>query len=170
MREHAIIEERERIARELHDGLSQLLGYINTKANAVRLLLSKWQIRIAENQLLQLEEAAQGLFLDVREAIIGLKVSGRVGDNMANTLQECTRSFSRLSDIPIEVDIDPQVEALTFDAETELHLLRIVQILQFGMSPLIHTLPVHIWLKSRKLNFSIGRSGSETAMITGAEC
>ena len=37
-------EVRERIARDLHDGLAQLLGYVNTKVAAVRLMLKNQQL------------------------------------------------------------------------------------------------------------------------------
>jgi signal transduction histidine kinase len=40
----AIIEERERIARELHDGVAQFIGYVNTKL-PLRALLHKEQYR-----------------------------------------------------------------------------------------------------------------------------
>ncbi len=36
LRELAIREERERIAREMHDGLAQVLGYVNTKTKRPR--------------------------------------------------------------------------------------------------------------------------------------
>ena len=127
VREKAISEERDRIARELHDGFSQLLSFINTKTSAVRLLLQNKQFGAAEKLLRQLEEATQNLFLDVREAILGLKISDQVGENLGIALKECTERFSRFSDLPVEMNLDPQVENLSIDAETELHLLRIVQ-------------------------------------------
>jgi len=39
----AILEERERIAREMHDSLAQVLSYVNTKTQAVRQLLATGQ-------------------------------------------------------------------------------------------------------------------------------
>ena len=36
LRELAVVAERERIAREMHDGLAQVLGYVNTKSQADR--------------------------------------------------------------------------------------------------------------------------------------
>jgi len=68
LREHAIREERERIARELHDGFAQLLGYVSTKVIAIRLFLIKGKVAKAKIQLAQLEDTTQKMFLDVREA------------------------------------------------------------------------------------------------------
>jgi signal transduction histidine kinase len=127
VRQRAIVEERERIARELHDGLAQVLGYVITKATAVRLLLKRRQTEAAEKQLLQLEEAARGLFVDVREAILGLKMTGPSDVHLAAMLAEYAAHFSQLSDLPVEVEVAPSIAQLSLPAETELQLLRIVQ-------------------------------------------
>jgi signal transduction histidine kinase len=63
LQQSLIDEERQRIARELHDGLAQLLGYVSTKAMAVRLMLKNRQTEAAHQHLLQLEEAARELFV-----------------------------------------------------------------------------------------------------------
>mgnify|MGYP006993421962 CR=1 FL=1 len=46
-------------ARKSKIGMAQLLGYVNTKAMAIRLMLKNRQTETAESHLLQLEEAAQ---------------------------------------------------------------------------------------------------------------
>jgi signal transduction histidine kinase len=127
VKEKAIIEERERIARELHDGMAQILGYVNTKAMAVRLMLQKGRLREADQQLGQLEEAARGLFVDVREAILGLKMAGEVGSSLALAVNTYVDQYTRLSDIPVQVDMQPQIRDLALPADTELQLLRIIQ-------------------------------------------
>ncbi len=127
LRQRAIVEERDRIARELHDGLAQVLGYVNTKAIAVRLLLSKGQQPAAQEQLSQLEEAARGLFVDVREAILGLKAAGQTGQGLTAGLQDFAAQFSRLSGLEVEMQVQPGMERLALPAETELQLMRIVQ-------------------------------------------
>ncbi|NOY98284.1 MAG: HAMP domain-containing protein [Chloroflexi bacterium] len=127
IRQKAVTEERERIARELHDGMAQLIGFVNTKATAIRLLLQNRQIREAETNLNQLEEAAQGLSVDVREAILGLNTAGQVGSGLVSVLRNYVAQFSRLSDLPVNVSIPLEVEDLPLSAETELQILRIVQ-------------------------------------------
>jgi signal transduction histidine kinase len=126
VRQRAIVEERERIARELHDGMAQLLGYVNTKAMAIRLLLKNHQADQAERQLLQLEDAARSLFVDVREAILGLKMAGQAG-SLSAVLRDYAAQYSRSSDIPVEVSIAPEIKTLSLSAEIDLQLLRIVQ-------------------------------------------
>lgn len=127
LRQQAIVEERKRIARELHDGLAQVLGYVQTKATAVRLLLKRRETERAEAQLAQLEEAARGLFVDVREAILGLKIAGRHEAGLPVMLAEYAEQFSRLSDVPVEVTIAPSIRQLVLPPEAELQLVRLVQ-------------------------------------------
>jgi signal transduction histidine kinase len=125
--QRVVAEERRRIARELHDGLAQLLGYVNTKAMAVRLMLQNRQMETAEQTLLQLEDAARGLFVDVREAIVDLKTPSQAEIGLNTTLKDYTAQFTRLNNLPVELTLSPAVENLSLAAETEQQLLRIVQ-------------------------------------------
>lgn len=119
--------ERQRIARELHDGLAQLLGYVNTKAMAVRLLLKNRQVEAAEKHLLQLEEAARELFVDVREAIIDLKMANQGDAGLADMLRDFTTQFSQLSGLEVDLSLYPATGGCPLPAEVRLHLLRIAQ-------------------------------------------
>jgi signal transduction histidine kinase len=127
LKQRAIREERERISRELHDGMAQVLGYVNTKVTAVRLLLKNKQQESAEEQLIQLEEAARELFVDIREAILGLRMNGHERGGFATAIQEYSHQYSRLSNIPVDLKVDSGTKDLRLNAEVELHLLRIVQ-------------------------------------------
>lgn len=127
VRKKAIIEERERIAHELHDGLGQLLGYVNTKAMAVRLLLQGNRPEAAQAQLHQLEEASREVFTDVRQAILSLRMSGEVEGNLPDAIRGYAEHFSRMSDIPLRLEIDQSLNSLSLPAEIELQMLRIIQ-------------------------------------------
>jgi signal transduction histidine kinase len=127
LKQRAIREERERISRELHDGMAQILGYVSTKVTAVRLMLKKKQQQDAEKHLVQLEEAARELFVDIREAIIGLRMNGHDGDGLAAAIREYSKKFSSLSNLPVDLTINSGAEKLDVAADTEIQLLRIVQ-------------------------------------------
>jgi two-component system nitrate/nitrite sensor histidine kinase NarX len=107
--------------------MAQILGFVNTKAKAVRLMLQNGKFRAADRHLSQLEEAARSLFVDVREAILGLKISGEVGTSLSLALATYVEQFTRLSDLPVEIEIQPEIQDLNLPTDTELQLLRIVQ-------------------------------------------
>jgi signal transduction histidine kinase len=127
LRQDTIIEERERIARELHDGLAQLLGFVKTKVMAVRLLLKHQQLDTADQQLQQLENAAKNLYTETRQAILGLKMAGEIDAGLAKTLRDFVRRFCDLCEVDITLDIAPAAEVLSLPVETDLQLLRVVQ-------------------------------------------
>lgn len=127
IRQQAIVEERERIARELHDGVAQMLGYVATKVMAIRLNIRKRQNKKAEEQLVQIAEAVDQQSIDVRASILGLKMAGQSGIGLDEQIRDFVAQCSRLSDLPIRVSISPEAEGLHLDAERELQLMRIVQ-------------------------------------------
>ena len=90
-------------------------------------MLKKGNLTVAQKQLKQLEEAARELFVDVREAILGLRMHGQEGIGFAAAIREYSQQYSRLSDIPVDLKVDSAAEGLRLDAEIELQLLRIVQ-------------------------------------------
>ena len=129
LNQQVTLAERERIARELHDNMGQLLGYVNTKAMAVRLFIEKGQMDFAIENLAQLEEAAQGLSVDVRKAILDLKTSGsgHLSGSLLDSLEEYITQFNRLSNLYVELEVCPEVDLIELSTEIKLQLLRIVQ-------------------------------------------
>lgn len=73
--ELAVAEERLRLAHEMHDGLAQVLAYVNTKAQAVQGYLRSGKVQEADSQLDQLASAAREVYSDVREGIVGLRLA-----------------------------------------------------------------------------------------------
>lgn len=127
VRQQAIIEERERIARELHDGVAQFIGYVNTKLTAARLLLQKDQVQKADDNLAQIEHEVQNQSLDVRASILGLRIVSQSGLGLAVSLRDYIDQCNRMSDFTIALEIDPLVKAITLGPEVELQLVRVVQ-------------------------------------------
>jgi len=89
----ATVEERERIARDLHDDLGQLLGYLTTKIQAARELVSTGRTSAAAEELADLEDATRSLSAQVREAILGLRSSVGPDRPLGQALEEYTADF-----------------------------------------------------------------------------
>lgn len=125
----AIEEERQRIAREMHDSLAQVLAYVNLKAGAVRRLLARGKAAEAEEALAQVEASAQAAYADVREAILGLRAmthgEGRRG--LLPALQTFVDHFSQQSGVAVELQAETSEEMLTLAPDVEVQLVRIIQ-------------------------------------------
>ena len=123
----AVVEERERIARELHDGLAQVLGYINTQTMAVRKLLSMGRVEEADCQLQSMEEAARAVYGDVREAILGLSSPLSAEGGLVAAVRVYVQHFSRMVPFQIEVLATPDFAAARIPAAAEIQIMRILQ-------------------------------------------
>ena len=126
--QHLAIEtERQRIAREMHDGLAQVLGYVNVKAGAARRLVSLGRMEQAAQELRQLEAAAQEVYVEVREAILGLRTITQGKQGLLAVLREYLERFSELSGIPVDLKVECDEAALALGPEAEVQLIRVIQ-------------------------------------------
>ncbi len=127
LRELAIRAERERIAREMHDGLAQVLGYVNTKSQAVEELLSGGRVEAARSQLAELSTAARSVYVDVREAILGLTSPISPERGLAGALEEYAVRFSEASKLATIVEATPVVRGAVLPPEAQAQVFRVVQ-------------------------------------------
>lgn len=128
VRELAVAEERERIAREIHDSVAQVLGYVNTKAQAAEALLEAGEVERATTQVGQLGQAARDAYADVREHILGLRATGDADRPFVETLRLYLESWQQQSGVQVELVVDPSNRLDIALPETgELQLLRIIQ-------------------------------------------
>jgi signal transduction histidine kinase len=87
----AIAEERRRIARELHDGVAQSLGYLNLKARQVSDYVSSQNTVKALTELNDIRKVVQDTYEDIRESIDQLSAETRslpMIPAMANYIRE----------------------------------------------------------------------------------
>jgi signal transduction histidine kinase len=120
----AVAEERLRIAHEMHDGLAQVLAYVNTKAQAVKEHLRNDRPDEAAKHLDQLAGAAREVYGDVRESIIGLRNAAVPGRSLGDALHDYARSWEAQHGIAVQVSVDRRIR---LSDNAELQLQRIVQ-------------------------------------------
>jgi nitrate/nitrite-specific signal transduction histidine kinase len=82
------LEERDRLAREMHDDLAQILGYLNVRASMVDDLLSSGSIPEAKESLTELKRVARRAYTDVREEIFKLRTTISPGNGFLPALTD----------------------------------------------------------------------------------
>lgn len=123
----AVFEERDRLARELHDSLGQVLGYVNAQAQAVRTLLTQGDTGRADSYLARLVAVTQDAHADVREFILNMKSPARLAGGLIPALESSVRRFQQLYGITAQLVLPEGVDGNLISAEAEVQLLRIVQ-------------------------------------------
>lgn len=120
----AVSEERLRIAREMHDGMAQVLAYVNTKAQAVGEFLRQGRSDEGKEQLDQLADAARSAYQDIREGILALRTRWTPEQTLSEAMTEFLEHWQEQSGVQTEL-VMPEV--LPLPPSSELQLLRILQ-------------------------------------------
>ena len=120
----AVAQERLRIAHEMHDGIAQVLGYVNTKVQAANEYLRKGKTEDASAQLRELAVAARDAYTDVRDSIVSLRTLPTTETNAAAVIEEYLDRWKEQTGISTQLTIEGD---LRLPASVELQFVRIVQ-------------------------------------------
>jgi signal transduction histidine kinase len=118
--------ERDRIARELHDSLAQVLGVIHLQLRALETRAKDEASHDMASQLSDLAGTADEAYRDVREAILGLRETVREDDGLEGSLREYLRKYSRQSGIVTSLACEGDTRRF-LGPRSEVQLLRVVQ-------------------------------------------
>lgn len=122
----AVLEERGRIAWELHDGLAQAFGSLLLRLRRERELLSPERLDRIRIALQEMETITESAYRDVRRSIFSLRAMIAPGPDFVPTLRTYLQAFSEESRIPVELHIAEE-SAIRFTLDVEMQLLRIIQ-------------------------------------------
>lgn len=123
--EKATIEERNRLAREMHDNLAQGLGYLKLKTKLVKDSLIPEQSEKALAELNEMKFAIDNMYADLRESLGLLRVRTLDSIGLMATLADYVHEFSQRSGIRTEMFVaDGQLKLSNL---AELQVLRLVQ-------------------------------------------
>ncbi|MBL1171479.1 MAG: GAF domain-containing sensor histidine kinase [Chloroflexi bacterium] len=122
----AMMEERGRIAREMHDGLAQVLGYVGIELQTIEALTRLGEREAVLRELRQAHHNIQIAQADVRENILSLRTTLSNEKGLIPALQEYVEEFGVQTGIQTQFLYElPNDPALSPLAETQL--IRIIQ-------------------------------------------
>ncbi len=118
--------ERDRIARELHDSLAQVLGVIHLQLRSLETRAKDEASHGMAAELSGIAETADEAYRDVREAILGLRETVREDGGFEGSLREYLRKYSRQTGIAATFACEGEARR-ALSPRVEVQLLRVVQ-------------------------------------------
>jgi signal transduction histidine kinase len=122
-RELSIVEERNRLARELHDSVTQTLFSLSLTAESAATLADS-NPALAKEQILSVRHLATEALQEMRSLIFELRPAELEAEGLVGTLRKRVDVLRRVYRREIELDVRAERR---LDAETEKQLFRIVQ-------------------------------------------
>ncbi len=144
--EISAIKERNRLAREIHDGLGHYLTAMNMQSKVVSALIDKDQTQ-AQHAVGKLQEMILSALADVRQSVAALRSDGITGRHIPEALIPLVTE-SRQSGLPTELTVLGEPRPLS--PALELALYRAVQEGLTNIQKHARATHVTIWLEYRE--------------------
>jgi two-component system nitrate/nitrite sensor histidine kinase NarX len=140
-----LIDERTRLAREIHDGLAQTLGFLKLQVAQMRGQLSRGEIDRVRQIVDQCYSTLSEAYEDARQAIDGLRISPtEVG--LHGWLEQTIQDFQEVTKIPVEF----QEESARTNLPAEIHV-QLIRIIQEAFSNVRkHAQASRVWVEYRE--------------------
>lgn len=123
----ATLQERERLARELHDSIGQVLGYISMQAQAANQWVVAGNFEKTAPILNRLAEVAQEAHADVRESILSLRTGAIPEWTFLQALQKYLDHFRSSYGIDTELLLPGETETVDLNPEVGVQVMRVIQ-------------------------------------------
>ena len=122
LKELAVVEERNRLARDLHDSVKQQVFAISMQLSAARTALSETDKAYAS--VIEAERLAQQAGAELTTLIGALRPPGLESKSLAVAIRDHVDDWSRQNKIDVETDID---STISVNLPTEQALFRVLQ-------------------------------------------
>lgn len=156
----SVTEERARIAREMHDGLAQVLGYMNIQVQTLEAFLQQGKLDKLQVKLEQMRDAVQVAHADVRENILSLRTTLNHEKGVISGMQEYLDEFEVQTQIKTHF-VNTVEGDLGLASLAEVQLVCVLQEALTNVRK--HANAVHVWVE-------ITKAGVEDPHIVMAIC
>jgi signal transduction histidine kinase len=156
----AVTEERSRIAREMHDGLAQILGYLSLELQTLTALVRQGDSKAALEALKAARQRIRAAQADVRENIVSLRttLAGDVG--LVPALQQYVDEFSIATGV--EARLVSQVgDGPCLSPLAEVQLVRVIQesLTNVRKHARAHSVEVKLMARDQRLEVEVADDG-----------
>jgi signal transduction histidine kinase len=172
--ELALVEERNRIAREIHDGIAQALAFMALKLDLSERLLDSDPVR-AKDEMHLVKDTLRAQIREVRRSIFALRPLDLERYGFLESLRRYALAFAEQAGFRVRLELPDQLE---LSPASELVLLRVVQ--EALTNAAKHAKPSLVQVKLQTLDrctrlevsdngkgFAVGKEGFETPPYLG---
>ena len=123
----ATTEERSRIAREMHDGLAQILGYLSLELQTLEALTKQDnKDEVAQRAPRQARQRITMAQADVRESILSLRTTLAGNTGIISALQQYCEEFEIQTGVNVQF-VDATRDAVNLSSIAEVQLICIIR-------------------------------------------
>ncbi|HJX38667.1 MAG TPA: GAF domain-containing sensor histidine kinase [Anaerolineae bacterium] len=122
----AVMEERGRLAREIHDGLAQTLGALQLKASQLEDSLPGGRVDESQAYLSELQDMISRAYRDLREAMLGLRAVVEPEAGLLAALREYLTHYQAQYGLVVSLEANEEEPAI-LDGGAQAQAMRIVQ-------------------------------------------
>ena len=123
----AVTEERERLARDMHDNLGQMLGFINLQSQGIRQELKNAGVEIASSKLDKLVDAVRSAHDDMRQYISNVRHAKFMDKDFITALSKEIFNFKEQSDVNVKLDIPSGFTGVELEPNVQINILNILK-------------------------------------------
>ncbi len=123
----AVTEERERLARDLHDNLGQVLGFINLQAQGIRQELINADVDIVSHKLDKLVNVSQSAHSDIREYIHNARNTTAMEKNFMTGLAKDIVSFEKQYGLKVKLKLPTGFTGEELKPNVRINILNIIK-------------------------------------------
>lgn len=128
----AMLNERELLARELHDGIGQMMAAADLQTASAKILIENGNISGVKDCLHRLEEITLATKKTIREYLAGVNSAVTILPDMSDpglpaAVKNYIHYFNRNSGIETSLFLPPDLEPMVWDPSIEVQILPIIQ-------------------------------------------
>lgn len=126
MENDATILERQRISREIHDGLAQNIGFITIQMHRLKKLIEKNQIAKAIQEIDVIQQAVDESYMELRETLDQLRDLTGYKENLCDWLHKYSREFEQSHRIKVSFDVI-HMDKIRLNVNQVIQITRVIQ-------------------------------------------